>query len=711
MASFLTPAYLRIAGPSTSHTTFENTSITIDKIQYEKNENFFKNLLGKRKRQAPSRLKITNFQWREFIKWANVTGFDIVFALNNDEKTSSGLWDPSSALTALTLAKKANIENIVWQLGYECNNKTIDEYLNDLETVRVLMETVQGGGRAGGPRWRAAGGDVTRCLTQPGDFNDYITLAIDMADVLMLNGNSTTQELDEMSERDRLKLLTSLQRSSTPLWITDSPLWTGEMERAADWMASLGYSARNGFSVHFRELMTEELYEPTLSFYMALLYKNLVGERVLPVQFNTLQTTVFAHCTSLRQKAVPRAVTLYGVNMEQKPTRLAVKLTPREDVNGRAMTNEGDIRPILKRVRPYKTLLINLPAKSFGFWVLSNTNIAACQDIDDSDKKFVQAENINLDDIEIEKKTVRRKRFTTIDDFNDEFLEADLGDLDNSIDTVQLKDMIKNLNEELRSAQHFFKRHTSRVRRQVNDQIKGTRKARRQLITYKKDNKYDDVESKPILNLLGTLLQLTRKNNTRFLRKPMKLHRRKTGSRYHYDRLQNEEFVENNKGIRNKRNIIGDQFQRRYKSEEDSTKENEIDIENNRDRYRESKKIRNILNGIQKQMQNMPPDASDNDTKDKSKINEKVIIKTELTDDSATINFSETPGHGVIKTTFENLFSVLAELNKNINKFCEERSHVVTAPAGAGAGIGHLTGPVPDCRRYLVEDVKLTEFG
>lgn len=68
-----------------------------------------------------------------------------------------------------------------------------------------------------------------------------------------------------MSEVDRMKLLRRLSQSTTPLWLTENPRpGDNEVDRAADWLSSLGYSARNGFSVHFRELLEEEMYEPTL---------------------------------------------------------------------------------------------------------------------------------------------------------------------------------------------------------------------------------------------------------------------------------------------------------------------------------------------------------------------------------------------------------------------------------------------------------------
>jgi hypothetical protein len=111
MASFLTPAYLRIAGPSTAHMTFRNTSISIDNLDTQNYEEF--NLF-----QQTPRIDITDRQWMQFVRWAKRTGFDIVFALNNQEKTASGLWDTDTTLSFLSMAENAKIRNIFWQLGY-----------------------------------------------------------------------------------------------------------------------------------------------------------------------------------------------------------------------------------------------------------------------------------------------------------------------------------------------------------------------------------------------------------------------------------------------------------------------------------------------------------------------------------------------------------------------------------------------------------------
>lgn len=64
---------------------------------------------------------------------------------------------------------------------------------------------------------------------------------------------------------------------------------------------------------------------------MAVLFKNLVGERVLNVEMEASQAALFAHCTTLNHKPVPGAVTLYAANMDIAPARFSIKLPRREE--------------------------------------------------------------------------------------------------------------------------------------------------------------------------------------------------------------------------------------------------------------------------------------------------------------------------------------------------------------------------------------------
>lgn len=76
-------------------------------------------------------LEVTHQKWKRFVYWAKSTGFDLVFALNNEEKTVTGIWDPNTALRILTVAEKAKVGNIFWELGY---GKT---YIITLRCVKI----------------------------------------------------------------------------------------------------------------------------------------------------------------------------------------------------------------------------------------------------------------------------------------------------------------------------------------------------------------------------------------------------------------------------------------------------------------------------------------------------------------------------------------------------------------------------------------------
>ncbi|XP_013141750.1 PREDICTED: uncharacterized protein LOC106105839, partial [Papilio polytes] len=98
----------------------------------------------------------------------------------------------------------------------ECANQSIEEYINDLETLRVMVETFPSAGQV-------VAGDIAPCLKQDSqsDFKDFVTLSNDMLDAIFLNGNSSAQQLEKMSEKDRVGLLRLLSSSDTPLWLTE----------------------------------------------------------------------------------------------------------------------------------------------------------------------------------------------------------------------------------------------------------------------------------------------------------------------------------------------------------------------------------------------------------------------------------------------------------------------------------------------------------
>ncbi|XP_052744831.1 heparanase [Bicyclus anynana] len=690
MATSLTPAHVRIAGPSTPHMVFRNSSITIEERHYR------------------TGLAVSHSKWEKFVHWAQKTGFHLVFALNNAEKSATGLWDPNSALKVLTVADQANIGQMYWQLGYECRNQTIEEYLNDLETLRVITETFPAG-RGGG--WRVVGGDVTPCLSHhsKSDFKDYVTLSDDMMDAIFLNGNSSSHELEHMSEKDRYKLLKLLSTSDTPLWLTEHNELSEELERAADWMTSLGYSARNGFSVHYRELKEKELYEPTLSFYMALLFKNLVGERVLNVEIEASQAILFAHCTSLRHKAVSGAVTFYGANMDEEPARFSIKMSKKEQggdilqfilghdrngnivVNGRAMYYEGDIRPVVKRVRPYKTLLINLPPKSFGFWVLANTQVKACFDVDIKNKdKVHNISEENEDGNLIKDKRSLSRKARDIHDYeenNNKILKEGIDKINKDLKETLGRAYGSNNNRDINHNRHkpnLQRNALKRYERQAFDEENVNKK---RLTKYKLRHAFHDGSLKT--RLLNKLSKITKDHLPRTFSKTKRSRGSKRNYRVNSIRIPKEDEtipfpkkhhkvvksegketqskktelkhaneVEDNL-IRNRRSAIS---KNKVKYEEVESSENEIDVDD--------RKFGKILHKLKK-LSELPVELQEKENieYDEQESSEGIVLKTKVTDDSAVIDISEKSNSGLLKSTLQEVLSLLAEFNKNINRF------------------------------------------
>ncbi|VVC87154.1 unnamed protein product [Leptidea sinapis] len=654
---------------------------------------------------------VTRSQWERFTKWAQSIGLELVFALNSSDKTRSGMWDPNTTLNIFTAADAAHIGNMFWQLGYECKNQSIEEYLNDLQTLRVIIETFPPGRDKS---WKVVGADVTDCLQadSKSDFKDYVSLSNDMTDAIFLNGNSSSRELERMSEKERLKLLKLLSRSNIPLWLTEKSQQDGELERAAEWMASLGFAARNGFSVHYRELLEDELHVPTLSFYMALLFKNLVGQRVLDVDMDASNATLFAHCTSLHHSPIPGALTLYGANMDDEPARFSIKMSQKEEggdimqfilghdlngnivVNSKAMYYDGDIRPVIKRIRPYKTLLINLPPKSFGFWVLASTqNVGACRDYNN---KYTYLRS----DEDQHTVKVKREIMTDEKEADKELLESTQY-FDKSHVVSAMKEKVNGMNKNLKEILIKFGDNLHRNGRQVyKSSAKRKLKRRHTRVRDRKENQENKLlHGIPLIEKLMSSINLSEIRPFRTI-KSKTSHKRLSRQSKGKPTIDQDNIVNSNKqqeapkSYNPQRNIKKDDLNehkaaprfmenhpkenmklRKKRSINDKNQmkasfvssENTIDIDSKEtQRFAKFfKKIKRISN-LPMKVINKEEFVDDEDIQPEEENG--VMLHTKLTEDGAVINVSDHTNSGIIRTTFEDLLSLLSELNQNLKR-------------------------------------------
>lgn len=189
------------------------------------------------------------------------------------------------------------------------------------------------------------------------------------------------------------------------------------------------------------------------------------------------------------------------------------------------MYHEGDLKPVVKRVRPYKTLLINLPAKSFGFWVLANTKIDACF----TDEKYHEAE---VDDVvsiseEPEIEDLKTKRSINVEDYEEYTNSADISvdfcdenDVTEELRNKDLRNRVNDIKRELSQVEALFKVKPKQEKRTKRQTDKNNPKGKiRKFIQHGLKNRNIQSEPEPkSRGLLGNLLQSTKQNISRLLK-------------------------------------------------------------------------------------------------------------------------------------------------------------------------------------------------
>lgn len=202
---------------------------------------------------------------------------------------------------------------------------------------------------------------------------------------------------------DKDPTLRSLLRSKTPVWLnvpkstqsSKNTLCGPECESdGIQWANILGSSAQNGFKVVFQRIDKFEVKIPSLSYYVSLLHKKLMGEKVFDTKMlngDSLSPKFFTHCT----RNVSGAFSVMGVNAAdykiKTSTKLPSKYTGSEVYqyilnvdSGRILFNgipvemDSALHPIAKVKKQNRLTTFTLPPRSIGFWVFPLANLQQC---------------------------------------------------------------------------------------------------------------------------------------------------------------------------------------------------------------------------------------------------------------------------------------------------------------------------------------------
>ncbi|XP_077039122.1 inactive heparanase-2 isoform X2 [Agelaius phoeniceus] len=404
---------------------------------------------GQEPRRARPRLLPQELRGRSLDKlynFADCSGLHLIFALNALRRNPNNSWNSSNALSLLkySASKKYNIS---WELGNEPNNyRTLmgrsvngSQLGKDYTQLRSLLQLIRTYSRAhlygpniGRPRknvvaflegfMKVAGGTVDAVTWQHYYIDGRVAKVTDFL---------KTRLLDTLS--DQIRKIQKVVNTYTPgkkIWLEGVGMTSaGGMNNLSDsyaagflWLNTLGLLASQGIDVvvrhsfldHGHNHLVDQNFNPLPDYWLSLLYKRLIGPKVLAIHVAGLQRKprpgrvirdklrIYAHCTSYHNHNYVRgSITLYIINLHRSRKKIKLAGTLRDKIvhqyllqpygkdglhsksvqlNGQplAMVDDGTLPELKPRpLRAGRTLVI--PPLTMSFYVVKNVNALACR--------------------------------------------------------------------------------------------------------------------------------------------------------------------------------------------------------------------------------------------------------------------------------------------------------------------------------------------
>ncbi|XP_052007328.1 inactive heparanase-2-like [Xyrauchen texanus] len=415
-------------------------------LQREKAAQMQQVLLKEQLSNIYSDVTITARSLDKLYNFADCAGLHLIFGLNALHRNPDNSWNSSSALSLLkySAGKKYNIS---WELGNEPNSyRTMasrsvnsSRLAQDYTLLRTLLQSVRFYNRAnlygpnvGRPRKNAIllldgfmknGGSVVDAVTWQ---HYYIDRRVTKVEDFM-----KTRLLDTLSEQ--ITKVLKIVQTHTPekrVWLGGvGPAWAGGTNNLSDtfaagflWLNTLGIAAAHGIDVVLRHSffdygynrLVDQHFNPLPDYWLSLLFKRLVGPRVLAVHVAGLQRKprpgrvirdklrIYAHCTSFHNHEYVRgSITIYIINLHRSRKKIKLAGTLRNktvhqyllqpfgtdglhsmsvQLNGEPLIMvDNETFPELKPRTLRAGRTIAMPPVSIGFYVIKNINAYACR--------------------------------------------------------------------------------------------------------------------------------------------------------------------------------------------------------------------------------------------------------------------------------------------------------------------------------------------
>lgn len=294
--------------------------------------------------------------------------------------------------------------------------------------------------------------------------------------------------------------LQTILSSDYPVWLTltetqnqqKSPLT--QMKQGLNLAQTLGDAAKGGFNVIYLPIDKNIWYEPTISYYVTLLHKRIIGRTVFDTKMfngNRFDSHFYAHCT----KNMSGSFSVVGVNagdskldiLAKLPFKsgtqymefiLTVSVNGRVQLNGREIVEPAVLGPVPKSKLPGKATYLNMPAYSIAFWVFTEADVDECHDEEsisyetDDDRLKTSSERL-LQDLIVEsvsRNDDKNERNAILRQTDQDVLKRDRRSIDHSPIQQELTNEIKSNGngKGIKKSSKGFTQTTRRSKRDIN---------------------------------------------------------------------------------------------------------------------------------------------------------------------------------------------------------------------------------------------------
>lgn len=438
LAAALSPARLRLGGTMSERLIFskENIPISCHNCSYKSYPKSLCQLIEKPCKHKHKFLPffiMTGNEWNQINDFCRKTNLKLLFSLNAMLRDNHG-WNEKNARELIEFSKHKQYA-IDWQLGNEPNsfqhvfNESVTPQIlaKDFEKLRKLLN------HNGYRHSLIVGPDTTRpqphrpeCLKYMIEFLGNGSHYINVRSWHQYYLNSKTAKLEDFWNPETFDLLRqqietmqnhTKKYKNIPMWLSETsssygggaPGLSNTYAGSPLWIDKLGLSAKYNISTVIRQSfiggyysLVDENLKPLPDWWISVLYKKLVGNKVLQVQCNCSRfQRLYIHCTNRKYTNDTSAITLYGVNLEMAKARFFLNGTalhgddliiheyiisaPSNNrksktilLNGWPLYYESNLHNLRPNIHRYGRY-VSLPPYSIGFWVIKKTSITVCE--------------------------------------------------------------------------------------------------------------------------------------------------------------------------------------------------------------------------------------------------------------------------------------------------------------------------------------------